>query len=286
MNLPRNAKLEKVLPGGIAIYDVSEVLPTPPRPRFNTRPRGTKIVRVFFHHSGAYGKDGYEGAEKSMQFVMQTRNFGARAYHFWLSRKPDVDAEGNIVIYRLAKDEERCWHTGNLCNDNGVGVVWQGNLHPDHNGAPTAEQYKMAEALTDWLIERYELSLPDGLSFHAEAKKWGASKNKESCPGPYVKPWAIERRNRSETLAVGVTVQPSVIVPDDSPAIDSVDEDSTENVVEEPPTPPAQDPQPIVTAPIQVPVSNKIEKPVSPKKNWFQKTLGGWANNLFPKRTR
>jgi hypothetical protein len=197
MTLPKEAKLETILPGGIAIYDVSHLLPYPFNPRYNKRPAGVDIVRIFFHNSGAYGKDGFEGVENSVKYVINERNFGARPYHFWLAYKPDRDAQGNIVIYRMAPDRERCWHTGQRCNDEGVGVVWQGNLHPGKTGQPSEEQYKMGEALTDYLIQRYTLSLPDGLSFHAEAEKWGARKNKASCPGPYVQKWVIERRNRT-----------------------------------------------------------------------------------------
>ena len=163
MTLPSGAKLEAVLPGGVAIYDVSEILPQPKRPRSNRRPAGTKIVRVFFHNSGAKGKDGFEGALNSVRYVIERRNFGAKPYHFWIAYNPDRDQNGNLVIYRLAPDHERAWHTGQKCNDEGVGVVWQGNLHPGKTGEPTAEQFQMAEALTNWLIERYELSLPNGL---------------------------------------------------------------------------------------------------------------------------
>lgn len=195
MGIPKKAKLEVVLPGGIAIYDVSEVLPKPKKPSANRRPPGTKIVRVFFHHSGAYGKDGYDGAKNAVAYVVTNRGFGARPYHFFLARKPDVDEHGNIVIYRMALDEERCWHTGGRCNDEGIGVVWQGNLYPDKTGAPTDAQYKMATALWDWLLTRHNLNLPDGFSFHSESPKWGGHP-KEACPGPYVEEWVKTRRGK------------------------------------------------------------------------------------------
>lgn len=256
MALPSGAKLETVLPGGIAIYDVSDILPRPKRPRFNRRPPGVDIIRVFFHHSGAYGRDGFAGAEGSVRYVINNRNFGARPYHFWLAYKPDVDENGNIVIYRLGKDEERCWHTGNAANDNGVGCVWQGNLHPDHDGQPSPEQYRMAEALTNWLIKRYNLSLPNGLSFHAEAKKWGANKNKASCPGPYVRAWVEERRERSQSVESNEQPEP---------------------VAEE-----IEEPVQVITTLEPEPKKPKVKKPVSPpkKKNW----LNRWIGNLFPGR--
>lgn len=273
MALPNGAKLEKVLPGGIAIYDVSDVLPSPARPRFNRRPRGVNIIRVFFHHSGAYGKDGFEGAENSVNFVINQRNFGARPYHYWLAYKPDRDEQGNIVIYRLAKDDERAWHTGNAANDNGIGVVWQGNLHPDHDGNPSPEQYRMAEALTKWLLEKYDLPLPNGLSFHAEAKKWGANKNKPSCPGPFVQAWVEERRTQQEVVSTAV---------DEGPPWDgSASEQETTQESEEPVQvmfpkvelkPPAN--------PLPKPIN--AEKPASPKRSWFKKAKDLLSNNLFP----
>ena len=263
MALPAGAKLETVLPGGIAIYDVSDVLPQPKRPRFNTRPRGIKILRVFFHHSGAYGKDGFEGVRNSVRYVINNRNFGARPYHFWLAYKPDVDEHGNIVIYRLAKDEERCWHTGNTANDNGVGCVWQGNLSPRHDGMPSPEQYRMAEALTDWLLDRYELSLPNGLSFHAEAKKWGANKNKANCPGPYVRAWVEERRERIKPIEPIEEPEPIVVEPEpeDEPVQVTFPSEPEPIPAPEPPKPPNR-------------------KPASPpkKKSWFDR----WMGNLFP----
>jgi len=208
MTLPKEARLEVVLPGKIAIYDVSDILPKPTNPRSNRRPIGIKIVRVFFHNSGAYGADGFEGARNSIRYVIQKRNFGARPYHYWLSYKPEYDDDGNMIIYRLAQDDERAWHTGQRCNDEGVGVVWQGNLHPGKTGQPSDEQFKMAEALTDWLVDRHELNLPDGLSFHAEAKQWGARKNKATCPGPYVEEWVEERRNRLKVTTPEVQQEP------------------------------------------------------------------------------
>lgn len=196
MSLPKKAILEAVLPGNIAIYDVSHLLPKPRVWRFNKRPRGTKIQRLFFHHSGRYGKDGYKGAYNSIKYTIRERDFGARAYHFWLSYKPDKDNVGNIVIYRLAPDAERAWHTGQKANDNGLGIAFQGNLSPGNTGKPSSDQIKMAEALVNWNIERHNITLPNGLSFHSEAKKWGAKKNKASCPGPYVVKWVKERRER------------------------------------------------------------------------------------------
>lgn len=251
MALPAGAKLETVLPGKIAIYNVSNLLPKPKNPRYNRRPAGTKIVRVFFHNSGAYGKDGFEGAVGSVRYVIDRRNFGARPYHFWLSYKPDIDENGNMVIYRLGNDDDRCWHTGQRCNDEGIGVVWQGNLHPGKTGRPSEEQFKMAEALTDWLIERHELSLPDGLSFHAEAKKWGARKNKASCPGPYVEDWVKERRAR-EPLEEYIQV---VSKPE------KLEKELPKKVADK-------------------------KEPAPNEKSWFEKAVSTWLDNLFPGRKK
>lgn len=256
MALPRDAKLEKVLPGGIAIYDVSHILPQPKRPRYNRRPVGTHIVRIFFHHSGAYGRDGYDGAEASVNYVINSRDFGARPYHFWLAYKPDVDENGNLVVYRLGKNEERCWHTGKRANDEGIGVVWQGNLYPDETGKPSDEQYKMANALTAWLVDELLLELPDGLSFHAEADKWGGSR-KSSCPGPYVQEWVEKRRDQDLEEWVQITdpsLTPSKPKPN-KPDLDKVED----------------------------PSSNSDKKD---EKGWFGKAVDTWLNNLFPGRKK
>lgn len=260
MSLPKEAKLEKVLPGGVAIYDVSHLLPEPANPRYDVRPNGIDIIRVFFHHSGAYGNDGFRGALGSVRYVIQQRNFGAPPYHFWLSYKPDVDENGNIVIYRLGKDEKRCWHTGARANDNGVGVAWQGNLSPGGTGKPSDEQYKMAEALTGWLIGRYNLELPDGLSFHSEAKKWGARKNKRSCPGPYVEKWVKERRER---VAEGKSAEEPVEV-EYNEEKDKRNPESGSGLGE---------PQP---------GKDKKEPAPQEKKGWFWDLIKTWLSNLFP----
>lgn len=247
MPIPTGAIKEVVLPGGIAIYDISDILPKPKLPRFNTRPVGTKINRVFFHNSGAYGKDGYDGVLGSVRYVINERNFGARPYHFWLARKPDIDSDGNIVIYRMAKDAERCWHTGGEANEKGIGVVWQGNLHPGKTGEPTRAQYNMAETLTNWLIGRHALTLPDGLSFHAEADRWGGHK-KPSCPGPYVQEWIKNRRLELPLPGTAITPEPKPTIkkPDSRPKL--------------------------------------VPKPNN--KNWFTNIKDKWFNNLFPGRNK
>lgn len=197
--VPAKAKLEIILPGNIAIYDISNLLPKPIHPRNNKRPAGNNnksaINQIFFHHSGAYGKDGFMGAYNSVRYVIEKRNFGSVPYHFWLSRVPDKDQLGNIIIYRLTSDAARAWHTsGGKINDHAIGAVFQGNLHPGKTGKPSQEQYRMADALIDFLIEKYQLILPDALSFHSEANRFGGH-SKPSCPGPYVEEYIKNRRN-------------------------------------------------------------------------------------------
>ena len=199
MSIPKKAKLEAVLPGKVAIYDISHILPKPKKWSHHKRPRGTKIVRMFFHHSGKYGADGYKGALNSVNYVINSRDFGSRPYHFWFAYKPDVDDDGNIVVYRLAPDSERTWHTGGRANDEGLGAVFQGNLSPSKDGPPSDDQLKMAEAVTQWNVDRHNLSLPNGLSFHSEAKRFGAPKNKPSCPGPFIVKWVKNYRSMDES---------------------------------------------------------------------------------------
>ena len=52
------------------------------------------------------------------------------------------------------------------------------------------------EGLIPWLLERFELELPDGLSYHAEAHKYGGNV-KPNCPGTEAVNWINEYRLRA-----------------------------------------------------------------------------------------
>ena len=187
--IPDDAILETMLAGGVALYDVSHLLPVGSK-RYSLRnPDG--IVRAYFHHSGADGRAGYEGPYLSTKYVVENRDFRGAAYHFWLPYEEFTDEDDNYVVFRLNKDETRCYHTGRKANDHGLGVCFQGNLS---RKSFSPYQEELAEALVPWLQENYSLDEGTPLSYHAEAGKFGG-KPKSACPGPYVTRWVKDYRD-------------------------------------------------------------------------------------------
>lgn len=190
MTLPEGAVLETMLAGGVALYDVSHLLPTGPR-RYGTR-NPDAIVRAYFHHSGADGRPGYDGPYRSTRYVVENRDFRGAAYHFWFPYEECKDSEGNLIVFRLNNDETRSYHTGLKANTHGIGCCFQGNLS---NKPMSANQEELAEAFVPWILENYPLELDNTpLSFHAEASKFGG-KSKPTCPGPHVTKWITDYRD-------------------------------------------------------------------------------------------
>jgi hypothetical protein len=191
--IPRDAKLESSLSSSVALYDVAHLLKR--KSKQDRRDVG-KIVRVYHHHSGADGRDGFDGLAASARYVVDSRGFPGPAYTYWLSFAPDKDEAGRLVVYRCNPDEIRSWHTGAKANEHGIAIAWQGNL-----GArkPSAAQREMAEALMAYVVSRHALTLPLGVSFHAEANKFGG-RSKPSCPGVHVTEWVREYRERTPDI--------------------------------------------------------------------------------------
>lgn len=189
MTLPAGAKLETMLAGGVALYDISHLLPTGSR-KYSTRdPDG--IVRAYFHHSGADGAQGFDGPYNSTKYVVEKRDFRGAAYHFWFPFEECKDEAGNLVVFRLNKDETRSYHTGLKANTHGLGCCFQGNLS---NKLMSANQVELAEAFVPWVLENYLLELDNTpLSYHAEAARFGG-KPKPACPGPHVTKWIVDYR--------------------------------------------------------------------------------------------
>jgi hypothetical protein len=185
--IPDAAELEAQVAGGIALYDISGILPKHPHKRYRNRPLAG-IVRQYHHHSGALGRDGWQGALGTARYAASDwgRDWAGAPYHYWLAKEPDRDGMDRLVVYRLQPDEVRCYHTGGPANTHGVGVCWQGNLS---NTPPSLAQVEMAEALVPWLCKRHRRMRGDrAVSFHSESKQFGGS-GKKSCPGPYVESW-------------------------------------------------------------------------------------------------
>jgi len=130
MTVPYGARLELELAGGIALWDVAELLPRRRHRRgMDQRPKGQTLDRVFVHHSGALGRAGYKGIESSVRYVVERRKFPGPAYHFWVPFNDERDWSGRRVVYRLNPDEYRAWHTGATANDRGLGLCFQGQLN-------------------------------------------------------------------------------------------------------------------------------------------------------------
>jgi hypothetical protein len=220
---------------GWALYDVSDILPVnkkrggyPTRLEgVGTKPKYSKkkaltaadmvIVRVYNHHSGAKGKDGFAGLEASVKYSIRDKKrtktiksgpnegeireyiekgWPGGPYTFWLCVKADRDTVGRKVIYRVNKDELRTYHTGNQANDHGLGVAWQGNLT---TAKPSKDQLGGASVLFPHLHVTHPLSDHKPFSYHSESKEFGGS-GKPTCPGPHVEAFVDDYRSRLTTV--------------------------------------------------------------------------------------
>lgn len=186
--LPRDAVLEADLGDGVALYDVSALLPY----RRQLHRPAAKIERVYHHHTGALGREGFKGLEGSARYVVMKRGFPGTAYTFWLSYEPDFDADGRLVVYRAQPDDVVSWHTGGL-NRTGVAVGWQGNLS---EMPPSFAQLRAAIQLCTYLDGRYSLDHDVPHSYHSEAARFGG-RPKRSCPGSHVERWVRAWRRKS-----------------------------------------------------------------------------------------
>ena len=187
--VPDGATFEADLGNGVALYDVSAMLPRHESKVYSTREPGG-IVRAYAHHSGALGADGYAGMANSAQYAIDHRGWPGMPYTAWLPYVPDIDADGRLVIYRGQKDVVRSYHTGGEANAHGVGYALQGDLSVT---APSIAQHRLFHAFVLWLARSYALSGDNGLSFHSESAQYGGS-GKSSCPGPHVEALVKEAR--------------------------------------------------------------------------------------------
>ncbi|MEO0326790.1 MAG: peptidoglycan recognition family protein [Myxococcota bacterium] len=191
-DVPKGASFEGELALGIALWDVSHLLPT----RGKGYPRRPGTIDLFAtHHSGRLGSPGFAGMHASARYstsVVRDKETGkikksgwpGFAYTFWLPFHDARDAEGRRVVYRGNPDDRRTYHTGGKANDRGVACVWQGNLT---NVAPSKHQVECAEALYPWAGIRYGLTREDFIG-HSESKPFGGT-GKKACPGPNVLEW-------------------------------------------------------------------------------------------------
>lgn len=185
--LPEGAIFEAVTPDpGVAVWDVSSLLPTKrgrPQPE---RPEGQAIERLYVHKSGGEGPAGFRGVVGMARYVVGQRGFPGAPYTFWASTVPDVDDDGRLVLYRCAADDRRTWHTGGACNVHGVALALQGNLSKRDL---TPDQARVGEAAILYAFERYSLSYIEPIGRHSRAKRYGATKDKPVCPGRFAEAW-------------------------------------------------------------------------------------------------
>ncbi|MCP5044204.1 MAG: hypothetical protein GY944_24510 [bacterium] len=177
---------EAELAGGVALYDASHLMPLPSG-MWPRRPFGAFVNRVFVHHSGALGRPGLEGALNSARYVVKHRDFPCAAYHYWVPYET-LSLDGyDYVVIRCAPDHARTFHTGGNANHLGVGVALQGNT----TDRPLSKSHEEClEALLPLLTERHELYAgPPIISWHSEAMRFGALKNKAACPGKHAEEW-------------------------------------------------------------------------------------------------
>ena len=197
--LPKGIEFEAQIADGVRLYDASKYIQKVyPRKRHKmaNRPIGAPIEALFVHHSGSLGKDEVAGFMGAVRFVMQHRGFPGAPYHFWVSYDPDYDEDGHLIVWRLAEDKYRAWHSGGKANDNGVGLCLQGNLT---RTGMSAGQEEALEALLPWAAEHYGWgweNLQGWLGWHAKAAQWGG-RNKKACPSPKVVAWLESYLSRS-----------------------------------------------------------------------------------------
>ena len=187
-DLPALARFVEEIAGGVALYDVS---PLVPKGRRRGKQRsGVPLDRIFVHHSGSLGRSGFEGAWKSVDFMTRSkwkggRDFPMSGYHLWISREPVVDVLGRLVVMQLAPFSARAWHTGGEANDRGIGVCLQGNT----TRKPISTfQEECLEAVIPWAVERWDMWLPEALSWHSAAERDGG-RAKPACPGRSAEAW-------------------------------------------------------------------------------------------------
>lgn len=178
--------------GGVALYDVSHLLPRHKTKRYEMRTAPTLPV-AFVHHSGALGRAGLDGVIASARYAIREPSEGRRktvfpglAYHYWVPYRAVHDEDGRLVVYLGNHETLRSWHTGGEAND-GIGVCLQGNLTVRKI---SASQVECLEALLPWL----GVGTTRALSWHSESGSYGGS-GKPSCPGRSAEAWLTRYRD-------------------------------------------------------------------------------------------
>jgi hypothetical protein len=170
--------------GGVALYDISYLLPRHHQKRYRERSRAP--TALFVHHSGADSAlDGLEAFKAMATYHVYTKQWPGIAYHYGVGRRPEWDDQGRRVVYRLQPEPVRCYHTKGRPNSIGCGLVLQGHLgrHPLTSG-----QVELLEAVIPWWMAEHGRSPQRDLGWHSNSWKWGGIP-KPACPGRYAVEW-------------------------------------------------------------------------------------------------
>lgn len=202
MTLPAIAKFESLLGSGMALWDVSHVLPHG-KGAYKVRDVG-KIQHLYIHKSGADGPSGYTGCLGMARYCIDVRGWPGAPYTYWVPRSPDLDPMHRMVAYRCQPDTVISYHTKGA-SDVGVAIALQGNYdgewdliqaqQPRITVEPSLEQQRLFEALVAYVAKRHLLNLTGRtergwvLSGH-----WEAPQPKPVCPGDWARHWIQQRR--------------------------------------------------------------------------------------------
>ncbi len=195
MTVPDGAELEVDL-GGIAVWDVSHLLPKHQTKRYQKRELSA-VTHLFVHHSGRLGKPGYQGLLNSTRYVVTHRGFPGCAYHLWIPFYGSKDSEGRLIVYRANRPETRSWHTGGRLNGFGESLCLQGNTTQK---PLSPSQKECLEALLPWRWDSIPSQVTPTLSWHSEANLSGG-KPKPACPGKNAVAWLETYRPLSDWLS-------------------------------------------------------------------------------------
>ena len=172
-SIPDGAVYEADLGGGVALYDVSHLLPKHPTKRYRDRGQPTE---QYVHHSGKLGRPGYAGMYNSTRYTVRARGWPGFAYTTWIPYLPVFDPAGNVCVLRGNPDTVRTYHAGSGPNTRAVSHCLQGNTtrRPLSNA-----QLKCLKQLLPWYIDRLQVHTYG----HCEAPADGH--RKATCPGTH-----------------------------------------------------------------------------------------------------
>lgn len=184
---PPGATFEAQIAGGLALWDVSDLLP-----RHAVKRRGRLRVTpelVVMHHTGADAPtiDGYQAAVMTATYHVRHTDWSRIGYHVHIARKADRDDEGRLVVYRTLPDALRPAATKGL-NGRSWAIVLEGDLDEQ---PITEDQEEALEGLIPWYGDVTIIG-------HREAEAYGGKPARKSCPGRNGMRWLRRWRGRAE----------------------------------------------------------------------------------------